>query len=116
MAKMAQNRVLRLARDMTYAILGSAGLLYAYDPEASALIDEVTGVPEIRALTEAALFAQGPPIYGGTDQIQRNVLAERTLGLPREPGGEKASHSKIYSRTDLARPNFDPGSCCVARR
>jgi alkylation response protein AidB-like acyl-CoA dehydrogenase len=89
MAKMAQNRILRLARDMTYAILGSAGSLHAYDREASALVEEVTGVPGIRALTEAALFAQGPPIYGGTDQIQRNVLAERTLGLPREPGGEK---------------------------
>jgi hypothetical protein len=31
------------------------------------------------------LFAQGPPIYGGSDQIQRNIVGERVLGLAREP-------------------------------
>jgi alkylation response protein AidB-like acyl-CoA dehydrogenase len=30
------------------------------------------------------LFALAGPIYGGTDQIQRNTIAERLLGLPRE--------------------------------
>ena len=37
------------------------------------------------AYTEMSLFAQGPPIYGGTDQIQRNIIGERVLGLPKEP-------------------------------
>ncbi|PRX51214.1 alkylation response protein AidB-like acyl-CoA dehydrogenase [Prauserella shujinwangii] len=31
------------------------------------------------------LFALAGPIYGGTDQIQRNTVAERLLGLPRGP-------------------------------
>jgi alkylation response protein AidB-like acyl-CoA dehydrogenase len=29
------------------------------------------------------LFAPGMRIAGGTDEIQKNTLAERTLGLPR---------------------------------
>jgi alkylation response protein AidB-like acyl-CoA dehydrogenase len=32
---------------------------------------------------EKWLFALAGPIYGGTDQIQRNTVAERLLGLPR---------------------------------
>ena len=34
-------------------------------------------------LQEMSLFSPGPAIYGGTDQIQKNVIAERVLGLPR---------------------------------
>ncbi|MCW2547619.1 MAG: putative acyl-CoA dehydrogenase [Mycobacterium sp.] len=33
------------------------------------------------------LFARSGTIYGGTSQVQRNIVAERLLGLPREPRG-----------------------------
>ncbi|MFD2416765.1 acyl-CoA dehydrogenase family protein [Amycolatopsis pigmentata] len=34
--------------------------------------------------TDGYLFSLAGPIYGGTDQIQRNTIAERLLKLPRE--------------------------------
>ncbi|WP_374281692.1 acyl-CoA dehydrogenase family protein [Novosphingobium sp.] len=34
------------------------------------------------------LFSRSDTIYGGTNQIQRNLIAERGLGMPREPRGD----------------------------
>ena len=36
-------------------------------------------------LQQVFLASRAESIYGGTTQIQLNVLSERTLGLPREP-------------------------------
>ncbi|MFJ1810027.1 MULTISPECIES: acyl-CoA dehydrogenase family protein [unclassified Streptomyces] len=33
------------------------------------------------------LFSRADTIYGGSDQIQRTIIAERVLGLPRQPKG-----------------------------
>jgi len=34
--------------------------------------------------TDGLLFALGGPIYAGTNEVQRNIIAERLLGLPRD--------------------------------
>ncbi|MET7694593.1 acyl-CoA dehydrogenase family protein [Streptomyces sp. NPDC005483] len=42
---------------------------------------------ELDELQHLFLFARADTIYGGSDQVQRTIIAERVLGLPREPKG-----------------------------
>jgi alkylation response protein AidB-like acyl-CoA dehydrogenase len=60
-------------RDMTNAVLDVLG--------PGGVVSE-EGMTSEQAL---ALFARSDTIYGGSNEIQRNVLGERVLGLPKEP-------------------------------
>jgi alkylation response protein AidB-like acyl-CoA dehydrogenase len=42
---------------------------------------------ELDGLTRMFLVSRADTIYGGTSQIQRNLIAEHGLGLPKEPRG-----------------------------
>ena len=88
-AKLSMSAVMRLTRDLGLRIVGAQGMLHAYDPEDQATVTAATGNPFLPGVTGSALYAQAPSIYGGTDQIQRNIIGERVLGLPKEPGSDK---------------------------
>ena len=88
LGKLAQTRNLKLSGEIGCDILGPAATLWP--PHG----------PGGGRYAEALVFACASSIYGGTDQIQRNVIGERALGLPREPDPLKgAPFGEIAQRT-----------------
>lgn len=71
--KLAMSRTARLAQHLVFSVLGPDATLYEL------------GASDRDRLIESALFTAATGIYGGSDQIQRNIIGERVLGLPREP-------------------------------
>lgn len=47
--------------------------------------DVISDDPIIRRLQQVFLFSRADTIYAGTNEIQLNLIAERGLGMPREP-------------------------------
>ena len=62
--------------ELAMDVLGQAGELAAGDEY------------EWDTLPNLFLYSRADTIYGGTNQIQRNLIAERGLGMPREPRGD----------------------------
>ena len=75
--KLAQTRIMKLAAEIALDILGADGMLGTPDG------------PGGGRYTHAFEFAPASSIYGGTDEIQRNIVGERSLGLPRDPNPDK---------------------------
>ena len=93
-SKLSMSEIVRKQRDIGLGILGPYGTLHAYKAEDQGPLAEATGNPFAAMVTGMALFAQGPPIYGGTDQIQKNIIGERVLGLPKEAYNDKTAAFK----------------------
>ena len=77
LAKLAMSELVRRSRDVGNLIIGADGMLAASESATGGVVQEVT------------VFSPAPAIYGGTDQVQRNIIGERVLGLPKEPGPPK---------------------------
>lgn len=88
-AKLSMSEIMRQSRDLGLRLAGAGGMLHAYNAADRKQLDDATGQPLLAFVTEMGLFAQAPPIYGGTDQVQRNILGERALGLPKEPNNDR---------------------------
>jgi alkylation response protein AidB-like acyl-CoA dehydrogenase len=58
-------------------------------PCATVLADESDGEYQLSDLQRSFLFSRAETIYGGSNQIQRNIIGERVLGLPPGPKGDQ---------------------------
>ena len=73
-------------------LVASANLMRIAEVASSLLgarIAADSGEPDGFAWAEHVLGAPGYRLAGGTDEIQRNIIGERVLGLPREPRADK---------------------------
>ena len=77
LGKLAMSRILHTAGSLQTELLGAEGTIGGNDSPRSA------------DATYALLNAFFTSIGGGTDQIQRNIIGERILGLPKEPELDK---------------------------
>ena len=66
--------------ELAMDVLGAEGTILTSDAAMSG--GEAYPLSELQSLF---LFSRADTIYGGSNQIQRNVLGEHVLGLPREP-------------------------------
>jgi alkylation response protein AidB-like acyl-CoA dehydrogenase len=70
--KLQLTRAEQLLGDAALAVLGPS-VSYA-DPD---------GPADVKHWQSTYLYARAASIYGGTSQVQKNIIAERILGLPR---------------------------------
>src|SRR4051812_38578651 len=77
LAKLLMSRLLRLGRDLGPELIGPYAMILGPD------------TPGGGNFQEATVWAPAPSIYGGSDEIQKNIVGERVLGLPKEPGPDR---------------------------
>ena len=75
--KLAASQIMRQFRETGLRIAGAQGMLGGSDAAMGGIISQL------------ALFSPAISIAGGTDEVQRNIIGERVLGLPSEPRVDK---------------------------
>jgi hypothetical protein len=84
----------RIVTELAVDILGADALVPSGRPPSSAFQTDDAGAPNSSASWSMTfLNARAETIYAGTSQIQKNILGEMVLGLPKEPRGEVRSWS-----------------------
>jgi alkylation response protein AidB-like acyl-CoA dehydrogenase len=90
--KLAMSRILHGAGDLKYRLQGRQSLVYDYDH------------PRDHPVDHELMFAFINSIGGGSDQIQRNIISERVLGLPKGYEPDKGIPFRDVQKGDTTEP------------
>ncbi len=93
--KMFWSEMHQRAMELALDIHGASSMLIDAGPETwpgSGRDSRRDGYP-VRPMVSAFFFSRSETIWGGTSQIQRNIVSERVLGLPKEPKPTTAAGS-----------------------
>ena len=87
--KMFWSEMHKAAMELALDIFGPSSMLITTGPEGgswpgAAREKRRPGYP-VSPMMSAFFFSRSETIWGGTSQIQRNIVGERVLGLPKEP-------------------------------
>ena len=86
------QKVTELAVD----ILGPAGLVPSGRPPSTPIYTDDVGAPNSTASWAMKLLhARAGTIYAGTSQVQRNIIGEQVLGLPKEPKADAGPWNEL---------------------
>ena len=87
--KMFWSEMHQRAMELALDVFGADSMLIDTGPESGswpgALRDRRRDGYPVSPMMSAFFFSRSETIWGGTSQIQRNIVGERVLGLPKEP-------------------------------